>query len=117
MIPVSRALIVIACAAPVSAAAQQPKLIPVRVIKSEERLLDATPEVTCVGDARGCRVSEEYFGNNPTEAYFDVVTPPDLADLPRLRFRWTGATIRRVLVGHTAVEFAADGDARGTGAG
>ncbi len=81
------------------------RLIPVRVIKSDQGLLDTPLEVSFVGDARGCRVSEEYFGDNPTEAYFDIIAPHESEQLPRVRISWPGATVKRVLVGHTPVEF------------
>jgi len=103
-------LALLTCAVGLAAAEEELRLVPVRAIKSEEKLLDATPDVTFVGDARGCRVSTDYFGTNPTEAYFDILTPARLQDLPRVRLQWPGANVRRVLVGRTPVECHTQGD-------
>ncbi|MEW6358011.1 MAG: hypothetical protein AB1696_16880 [Planctomycetota bacterium] len=85
------------------------RLIGVRVVKSEVRLETEKPKVSVTPET--CSVSKTYFGDNPSEAFFDIEIPMNTTGSPTVRVEWPGVTVKKVWAGHTAVEFKSDGDA------
>lgn len=87
----------------------QRKLIGVRVAKAKIQLENEKPKVSVTPET--CSVSKSYFGDNPSEAFFDVEVPGDLTSGPSIRVEWPGVEIAKVWVGHTSTKFTKDGDA------
>lgn len=85
------------------------RLIGIRVVKAKTRLENEKPKVSVTPET--CSVGRDYFGDNPSEAFFDVEVPADLTSGPIVRVEWPLVKIAKVWVGRTSAQFTTDGGA------
>ena len=84
-------------------AADEPRLLGVRVVKATLGITNKTPNISFPGAEDKCRLGG-YRGENRQEFYFDVEVDQALKTPPTLRFECGDVEVRCVWVGHTKVD-------------